>query len=51
MSLESLKALLPDYAKDLKLNLSSLASETTLDPAAAGRHLRRLGAGRRASRR
>ena len=24
MSLESLKALLPDYAKDLKLNLSAL---------------------------
>jgi alkyl hydroperoxide reductase subunit D len=32
MSLESLKAQLPDYAKDLKLNLSSLASETTLTP-------------------
>jgi alkyl hydroperoxide reductase subunit D len=30
MSLESLKSLLPDYAKDLKLNLSSLAGETTL---------------------
>jgi lipoyl-dependent peroxiredoxin subunit D len=30
MSLESLKSALPDYAKDLKLNLSSLASETTL---------------------
>ena len=30
MSLESLKALLPDYAKDLKLNLSSLAAETSL---------------------
>src|SRR5215471_15706010 len=30
MSLESLKAQLPDYAKDLKLNLSSLASETLL---------------------
>ena len=30
MSLESLRGLLPDYAKDLKLNLSSLASETTL---------------------
>jgi hypothetical protein len=37
MSLESLKALLPDYAKDLKLNLSSLASETCAHPAAAGR--------------
>ena len=32
MSLESLKSLLPDYAKDLKLNLSSLASETALTP-------------------
>ena len=32
MSLESLKSLLPDYAKDLKLNLSSLASEPTLTP-------------------
>ncbi|HEY1385448.1 MAG TPA: alkyl hydroperoxide reductase, partial [Dongiaceae bacterium] len=30
MSLDSLKSLLPDYAKDLKLNLSSLASETAL---------------------
>jgi alkyl hydroperoxide reductase subunit D len=30
MSLDSLKARLPDYAKDLKLNLSSLAAETTL---------------------
>src|SRR5215510_3725590 len=30
MSLDSLKALLPDYAKDLKLNLSSLAGETAL---------------------
>jgi alkyl hydroperoxide reductase subunit D len=30
MSLESLKQQLPDYAKDLKLNLSSLASETVL---------------------
>ncbi len=32
MSLESLKSALPDYAKDLKLNLSSLAAEATLDP-------------------
>ena len=32
MSLESLKSALPDYAKDLKLNLSSLASETMLTP-------------------
>jgi alkyl hydroperoxide reductase subunit D len=30
MSLDSLKSLVPDYAKDLKLNLSSLAGETTL---------------------
>lgn len=30
MSLETLKSLLPDYAKDLKLNLSSLAAETAL---------------------
>ena len=31
MSLEDLKNALPDYAKDLKLNLSSLARETDLD--------------------
>ncbi|HUC62551.1 MAG TPA: carboxymuconolactone decarboxylase family protein [Alphaproteobacteria bacterium] len=31
MSIESLKTRLPDYAKDLRLNLSSLASETALD--------------------
>jgi len=30
MSIESLKSRLPEYAKDLKLNLSSLASETLL---------------------
>lgn len=30
MSLESLKDALPDYAKDLKLNLGSLASDPTL---------------------
>ena len=30
MSIETLKSQLPDYAKDLKLNLSSLASETVL---------------------
>ena len=30
MSIESLKNALPDYAKDLKLNLSSLASEPAL---------------------
>ena len=31
MSLDALKNRLPDYAKDLKLNLSSLARETVLD--------------------
>jgi lipoyl-dependent peroxiredoxin subunit D len=31
MSLETLKTEIPDYAKDLKLNLSSLARETVLD--------------------
>ena len=31
MSLDALKNDLPDYAKDLKLNLSSLARETELD--------------------
>ena len=30
MTLEALKNALPDYAKDLKLNLSSLATETSL---------------------
>ncbi len=30
MSLDTLKSLLPDYAKDLKLNLGSLANETIL---------------------
>lgn len=30
MSIETLKDLLPDYARDLKLNLSSLATETLL---------------------
>jgi alkyl hydroperoxide reductase subunit D len=31
MSLESLRSRLPDYAKDLKLNLGSLATEPVLD--------------------
>jgi lipoyl-dependent peroxiredoxin subunit D len=31
MSLEALKERLPEYAKDLKLNLSSLAAETVLN--------------------
>jgi len=30
MSLDSVRALLPDYAKDLSLNLSSLSNETVL---------------------
>lgn len=30
MNLESLKAALPDYAKDLKLNLGTLSNETSL---------------------
>ncbi|GAA4495718.1 carboxymuconolactone decarboxylase family protein [Gluconacetobacter tumulicola] len=32
MSIESLKDRLPDYAKDLKLNLGSLANDITLSP-------------------
>ncbi|WP_422001832.1 carboxymuconolactone decarboxylase family protein [Reyranella sp.] len=32
MTLDDLKDRLPDYARDLKLNLSSLASETLLSP-------------------
>lgn len=32
MSLETLKSLLPGYAKDIKLNLSSLANEEILSP-------------------
>jgi alkyl hydroperoxide reductase subunit D len=32
MSLESLRGRLPEYAKDLKLNLGSLAAETLLSP-------------------
>lgn len=31
MSLDALRDALPDYAKDIKLNLGSLASETTLN--------------------
>jgi hypothetical protein len=31
MTLEALRESLPDYAKDLKLNLSTLLSETTLN--------------------
>ena len=32
MSIETIKSWIPDYAKDLKLNLGSLASETLLTP-------------------
>ncbi|MFP3943200.1 MAG: carboxymuconolactone decarboxylase family protein [Alphaproteobacteria bacterium] len=32
MSIDALKNLLPEYAKDLKLNLSSLATDETLGP-------------------
>ena len=32
MSIETLKSALPDYAKDIKLNLSSVASDQTLSP-------------------
>lgn len=32
MSLEALRAALPDYAKDLKLNLGSLAADPALNP-------------------
>ncbi len=32
MSIESLKSALPEYAKDLKLNLSTLATETAVTP-------------------
>ncbi|GAN86822.1 carboxymuconolactone decarboxylase family protein [Komagataeibacter intermedius] len=36
MSLDSLKAALPDYAKDLKLNLGSLANDFVLTPQQLG---------------
>ena len=32
MSIETIKSWIPDYAKDLKLNLGSLANETLLTP-------------------
>lgn len=32
MSIDSLKSMIPDYAKDIKLNLSSLANDETLNP-------------------
>ena len=41
MSIDALKDRLPEYARDLKLNLSSLASEQLLDAAAEGRQLHR----------
>jgi len=34
MSIEALKNMIPDYAKDIKLNLSSLAGDETLEPQA-----------------
>ncbi|WP_010516100.1 carboxymuconolactone decarboxylase family protein [Komagataeibacter oboediens] len=36
MSIDSLKAALPDYAKDLKLNLGSLANDFVLTPQQLG---------------
>ncbi|MBV1830542.1 alkyl hydroperoxide reductase [Komagataeibacter sp. AV436] len=36
MSIDSIKAALPDYAKDLKLNLGSLANDITLTPQQLG---------------
>ncbi len=43
MSIETLKASLPEYAKDLKLNLSSLSAEASLTPQQlAARSWRRL---------
>ncbi len=32
MSLEALRASIPDYAKDIRLNLGSLAAEPALTP-------------------
>jgi len=32
MSIDAIKSALPDYAKDIKLNLSSLANDETLNP-------------------
>ena len=45
MSLDALKNRLPDHAKDIKLNLSSLARETVLDANAYDRHDRQAGTG------
>jgi alkyl hydroperoxide reductase subunit D len=36
MSIESLKERIPDYAKDIKLNLGSLAAEASLSPQQLG---------------
>ena len=46
MSIDALKDRLPEYARDLKLNLSSLASEQLLSAAAEGRQLHRCRARR-----
>ena len=51
MSLENLKSALPDYAKDIRLNLGSLATEPALTDGAAGRHVHRRPRSRRATRR
>ena len=52
MSLETLKSQLPDYAKDLKLNLSSLwRRRPVLTDQQKRRHVRRQRARRRAMRR
>ena len=48
MSIEALKNALPDYAKDLKLNLSSLAAETLLtEQQRAGTFIARARPGRK----
>jgi hypothetical protein len=39
MSIDTLKARLPDYAKDLRLNLSSLAAEAHADEATARQYV------------
>ncbi len=45
MSIESLKGRLPDYAKDLKLNLGSLATDPTLSAQQRAGTFIALGAG------
>ena len=43
MSIEALKNSLPDYAKDLKLNLSSLANEPVLTEQQTGANPKNVG--------